>query len=94
MSGKGLTLCSNFAARSPIFSHTNATVEGLSTVRAFRAERQMMAQFDARQDLNSSASFMFGAIARGFAFWLDLICTLYIAAVVFSFPVLGRGKVD
>ncbi|XP_065085908.1 ATP-binding cassette sub-family C member 4-like [Ochlerotatus camptorhynchus] len=80
--------------RSPIFAHTNATVEGLVTVRVFRAQRQMMTQFDARQDLNSSASFLFGAITRGFAFWLDLICTLYIAAVVFSFPVLGREIVS
>ncbi|EAT33898.1 AAEL013833-PA, partial [Aedes aegypti] len=80
--------------RSPIFAHTNATVEGLTTVRAFGAQRQMLSQFDAHQDLNSSASFLFGAIARGFAFWLDLICALYIAAVVFSFPVLGTEIVS
>lgn len=80
--------------RSPIFAHTNATVEGLTTVRAFGAQRQMLSQFDAHQDLNSSASFLFGAIARGFAFWLDLICALYIAAVVFSFPILGTEIVS
>ncbi|XP_029718005.2 ATP-binding cassette sub-family C member 4-like [Aedes albopictus] len=80
--------------RSPIFAHTNATVEGLTTVRAFNAQRQMLELFDAHQDLNSSASFLFGAITRGFAFWLDLICALYIAAVVFSFPVLGTEIVS
>lgn len=81
------------AARSPVFAHTSSTIEGLATIRAFRAEKQMLAEFDCRQDKNSSASFMFGAIARGFAFWLDFMCALYITMVVFSFLVLGQGKV-
>ncbi|XP_058839991.1 ATP-binding cassette sub-family C member 4-like [Topomyia yanbarensis] len=80
--------------RSPVITHTNATIEGLSTVRAFGAERQLLAAFDAKQDLNSSASFMFGAVTRGFAFWLDLICCLYIGVIVFSFLVLGTEIVS
>ncbi|XP_058461370.1 probable multidrug resistance-associated protein lethal(2)03659 isoform X2 [Malaya genurostris] len=80
--------------RSPVFTHTNATVEGLSTVRAFGAERQLLAAFDAKQDLNTSASFLFGAVTRGFAFWLDLVCCLYIGVVVFSFLVLGTAIIS
>ncbi|XP_055617495.1 ATP-binding cassette sub-family C member 4-like isoform X2 [Toxorhynchites rutilus septentrionalis] len=77
-------------ARSPVLAHTSSTIEGLVTIRAFRAQRQMLLEFDCRQNRNSSAAFMFGAITRGFAFWLDLICALYIAMVVFSFLVLGQ----
>ncbi|XP_055588125.1 probable multidrug resistance-associated protein lethal(2)03659 [Uranotaenia lowii] len=76
--------------RSPVFSHTNETIEGLVTVRAFNAQAPMLEAFDARQDLNTSAAFLFGAITRGFAFWLDLICSLYIASVIFSFLVMGK----
>lgn len=75
-----------------MFTHTNATIEGLGTIRAFGAGHRMAQVFDARQDANTSASFLFGAITRGFAFWLDLICSLYIASVVFSFLVLGTGN--
>ncbi|XP_055536676.1 ATP-binding cassette subfamily C member 4-like isoform X2 [Wyeomyia smithii] len=80
--------------RSPVFTHTNATIEGLVTVRAFQAQNQLQAAFDSKQDLNTSASFMFGGIARGFAFWLDLVCCLYIAVVVFSFLLMGTDIVS
>ncbi|KAL9693210.1 hypothetical protein quinque_012495 [Culex quinquefasciatus] len=80
--------------RSPVFTHTNATIEGLGTIRAFGAGRQLAHTFHSRQDSNTSASFLFGAITRGFAFWLDLICSLYIASVVFSFLVLGTEIVS
>ncbi|XP_053685775.1 ATP-binding cassette sub-family C member 4-like [Sabethes cyaneus] len=75
--------------RSPVFTHTNATIEGLITIRAFQAQNQLLAAFDSKQDFNTSAAFMFGAITRGFAFWLDLICCLYIAVVIFSFLLFG-----
>jgi ATP-binding cassette, subfamily C (CFTR/MRP), member 4 len=40
--------------RSPIYAHTNATVQGLSTIRAFKAEESVKRNFDANMDLNSS----------------------------------------
>ncbi|XP_046426437.1 probable multidrug resistance-associated protein lethal(2)03659 isoform X1 [Neodiprion fabricii] len=74
--------------RSPVFAHLNATLQGLTTIRAFQAGETLTAEFDHHQDLHSSAWFIFIASARAFGFWLDIVCVIYIALVVFSFLVL------
>lgn len=79
-------------ARSPVFSHTNATLQGLPTVRALKAEQLLKAEFDEHQDLNTTASFLFLTTTRGFAFWLDVVCLVYISIVILSFFLLGNGK--
>ncbi|XP_039444244.1 probable multidrug resistance-associated protein lethal(2)03659 [Culex pipiens pallens] len=71
--------------RSPIFSHANASFQGLTTIRAFGAEKILAYEFDKHQDLNTSAWYLFLAATRAFALWLELVCVLYIATVTFSF---------
>ncbi|XP_065085907.1 ATP-binding cassette sub-family C member 4-like [Ochlerotatus camptorhynchus] len=71
--------------RSPIFSHANASFQGLTTIRAFGAEKILAYEFDKHQDLNTSAWYLFLATTRAFAIWLELVCVLYIAVVTFSF---------
>lgn len=48
-----------FAAKSPVFSHISATLSGLSTIRAFQAEKLLQVEFENHQDLNTGAWFMF-----------------------------------
>lgn len=43
-------------SRSPIFAHTNATLQGLSTIRAFKAEESVKRDFNNHLDFNSSVS--------------------------------------
>ncbi|XP_045469838.1 probable multidrug resistance-associated protein lethal(2)03659 isoform X2 [Harmonia axyridis] len=71
--------------RSPVFSHINATLNGLTTIRAFEAQEILTKEFDTHQDLHSSAWFSFIATSRAFGYWLDLICIVYIIVVTFSF---------
>lgn len=74
-------------ARSPVFSHLNATLQGLPTIRSNTAEMILVSEFDKYQDVHSSAWFMFISTSRAFGFWLDLICSIYIGLVTFSFLV-------
>ncbi|KAB0797841.1 hypothetical protein PPYR_08834 [Photinus pyralis] len=74
--------------RSPVFGHLNATLQGLTTIRSIRAESTLIEEFDNLQDLHSVAWFLFISTSRAFAYWLDLICVIYICLVTFSFLIM------
>lgn len=78
--------------RSPVFSHLNASLQGITTIRAFGAQEALIREFDNHQDLHSSAWYLFIASSRAFGFWLDLVCVLYIAMVTLSFLVFGQSE--
>ncbi|CAB3386319.1 Hypothetical predicted protein [Cloeon dipterum] len=71
--------------RSPVFSHVNASIHGLTTIRAFKSQDILFEQFDNHQDVHSSAWYLFITTSRSFGYTLDLICFLYIAVVTLSF---------
>ncbi|XP_075236154.1 putative multidrug resistance-associated protein lethal(2)03659 isoform X2 [Lycorma delicatula] len=75
--------------RSPVFSHLNASIQGLTTIRAFKAQSILEKEFDNHQDLHSSAWFIFLASSRAFGYWLDVFCVIYISLVTLSFLFLG-----
>ncbi|CAH0405995.1 unnamed protein product [Chilo suppressalis] len=78
--------------RSPVFSHLNATLQGITTIRAFGAQEALIREFDNHQDLHSSAWYLFIASSRAFGFWLDLVCVVYIGMVTLSFLVFGQNE--
>ncbi|KAM8705280.1 hypothetical protein ACLKA7_009702 [Drosophila subpalustris] len=78
-------------SRSPIYSYTNATFKGLTTIRAFNATKRLERDFHRYQNANTSAVYLYASVNRAFAFWTDLICVLYILLVTFSFLILDRG---
>ncbi|XP_022093403.1 LOW QUALITY PROTEIN: multidrug resistance-associated protein 4-like [Acanthaster planci] len=71
-------------ARSPVFSHLSATLNGLSTVRAFRAQRRFTTEFDEYQDKHTRAWFLFLATSRWFGVQLDSFSVLFICGVSFT----------
>ncbi|XP_063697681.1 probable multidrug resistance-associated protein lethal(2)03659 [Culicoides brevitarsis] len=77
--------------RSPIYSHLGASLSGLSTIRAFKAEQMLIDEFDAHQDLHSSAFYLFLAAGRAFGFWLDGSCLIYITLITMSFFLMGEN---
>ncbi|XP_044268715.1 probable multidrug resistance-associated protein lethal(2)03659 [Tribolium madens] len=75
--------------RSPVFTHMTASLQGLTTIRAFGAQEILRAEFDQHQDLHSSAFYLFMGCNRTFGFWLDIHCVIYIGLVTLSFLFIG-----
>ncbi|KAH8350457.1 hypothetical protein KR067_002068 [Drosophila pandora] len=71
--------------RSPVYSHVNSTLTGLSTIRAFGAQRILEKDFDSYQDMHSSAFYMFMSTSAAFGYWLEVLCVTYIAVIALSF---------
>ncbi|XP_071508424.1 ATP-binding cassette sub-family C member 4-like [Diadema antillarum] len=84
-------------ARSPVFSHTTSSLQGLWTIRAYQKEKDFEHQFYNYQDRHSEAWFMYIATNRWFGLRLDLIVVCFTATVAFSCvplsAVLGAGQV-
>uniref|UniRef100_A0A667Z628 Multidrug resistance-associated protein 4 n=1 Tax=Myripristis murdjan TaxID=586833 RepID=A0A667Z628_9TELE len=77
--------------RSPVFSHLSSSLQGLWTIRAFRAEDRFQKTFDDHQDLHSEAWFLFLITSRWFALRLDSICTLFVTIATFGCLLLRDG---
>ncbi|KAG5833705.1 hypothetical protein ANANG_G00278690 [Anguilla anguilla] len=70
--------------RSPVFSHLSSSLQGLWTIRAFRAEQRFQESFDAHQDLHSEAWFLFLTSSRWLAVRLDAICAVFVTITSFG----------
>ncbi|EDW98328.1 probable multidrug resistance-associated protein lethal(2)03659 [Drosophila yakuba] len=75
-------------SRSPVFSLTNQTFQGLTTIRALQAQSALEQEFHEYQNTNTSAWFLFLSCTRAFALWSDVLCIVYMTAVTFSFLLL------
>ncbi|KAL4089621.1 hypothetical protein QTP88_024632 [Uroleucon formosanum] len=78
--------------RSPVYGYLNASLQGLSTIRAFKAENILCKEFDEHQDLHSSAWYLFIASSEAFGFLLDMICFIYICILTLSFLVVSNDN--
>ncbi|XP_075805253.1 ATP-binding cassette sub-family C member 4 isoform X1 [Microtus pennsylvanicus] len=76
--------------RSPVFSHLSSSLQGLWTIRAYRAEERFQELFDAHQDLHSEAWFLFLTTSRWFAVRLDAICAVFVIVVAFGSLILAK----
>ncbi|CAG2116079.1 unnamed protein product [Medioppia subpectinata] len=78
-------------ARSPTFSHLASTLNGLTTIRSFGAEKDFSAKFDSLQDQHSNTYFQFMTSTRWFGIVLDQLCLLYTIALTIA---LVSGDLD
>lgn len=69
------------STRSPVFSHLAASLNGLTTIRAFRVEPQFEVKFDEYQDIHTSAWFLFVCSSRWLGITMDCISLGYIAVI-------------
>ncbi|KAI2474111.1 probable multidrug resistance-associated protein lethal(2)03659 isoform X2 [Diabrotica virgifera virgifera] len=78
------------AVRSPMLGHLNSSLEGLSTIRAFKAEETISKEFDRHQDLYTSANYTSKCCQRAFGYYLDVCCTTFIGAIIAAFIIVGK----
>lgn len=79
------------SARSPVVGHLNASLDGLTTIRASGVQAILTSQFDKHQDLNSSAAYMYMSTNRAFGFYMDMLCVVYSWIIMFSLLIFS-GK--
>nr|XP_046259915.1 ATP-binding cassette sub-family C member 4-like isoform X2 [Scatophagus argus] len=77
--------------RSPVFSHLSSSLQGLSTIRAFKVQQRFQQMFDQYQDLHSEAWFLFLSTSRWFAVRLDGICSVFVTITAFGCLYLRDG---
>ncbi|KAK1161959.1 multidrug resistance-associated protein 9-like [Acipenser oxyrinchus oxyrinchus] len=80
-------------SRSPWFSYTTATVEGLSTIHAYNKQEVHIEQFKQLGDMNSSHYMLFHCGTRWLSFRLDFL-TSVISVLVALFAVLGPDSIS
>lgn len=74
--------------RSPVFTHISATLNGLSTIRAFGAQAVLIDEFDSHQDLHTSCWYMFISTSTAFGLSLDIMALVFVAVITFTFLLL------
>ncbi|KAL5279365.1 ABCC4.2 family protein [Megaselia abdita] len=77
--------------RSPIYSLTNQTFQGLTTIRSFEAQSNLEKEFQKHMNAHTGSTFLVSGVIKAFALWSDMICVLYIACVTFSFLIFKEN---
>ncbi|XP_033208793.1 probable multidrug resistance-associated protein lethal(2)03659 isoform X2 [Belonocnema kinseyi] len=76
--------------RSPMIRHLDYTLQGLTTIRAFKAQHLLSKEFNDHQDQNTSAFFLSLSSVQTFVFYLDIVFTIYTASVIYTFLFFGN----
>ncbi|XP_044272820.1 probable multidrug resistance-associated protein lethal(2)03659 isoform X2 [Tribolium madens] len=77
--------------RSPVYSHLTATLQGLTTIKAFGAQNILQEEFEKHQNIHSSALHTVIGIYALIGFIAEFISVLYTTVVSFAFFLFGKG---
>ena len=69
-------------ARSPIYSHVDTTMNGLSSIRAYGSENEFQKQFESFQDTHSSIWFHLISSSRCVGLCMDWMTTIFITSII------------
>ncbi|XP_030582176.1 multidrug resistance-associated protein 9-like [Archocentrus centrarchus] len=80
------------ASRTPCFSLTTSTLQGLSTIHAYNIRDGHIKQFNSLNDVNSKYYFLFISGTRVLSFWLDFMAAIVNLSVAL-FVVLSSNDI-
>jgi len=82
-------------SRSPIYAEFSSTIEGLSTLRAYRLEKRATTTFNQHIDLNGRAWFSFLMASRWLGFRLDIECAfILIVTAIAAVAIRQNSDID
>ena len=79
-------------ARSPLYSHISATIQGLSTIRAFKEQTNFLNGFHFYQNEHTKGWYLKITITRWFGLRIDLAGSLFLTFVMFVSIALADSK--
>ncbi|XP_049821979.1 ATP-binding cassette subfamily C member 4 isoform X2 [Aethina tumida] len=77
--------------KSPVFTHVNHSLMGITTIRANKSEKLLIKQFDTHQDVHTSADFLFTACSTAYSVWINKLCVLLNICVTFYFIIRNHA---
>ena len=75
-------------ARSPLYTHLSATLNGITTIRAFNMEEKMLSEFNACLDYQVGAYLTYLYATRWFCFRLDFTAFVFQLFSIFA-PIIA-----
>ncbi|CAH2068593.1 unnamed protein product, partial [Iphiclides podalirius] len=79
--------------KSPVFGVVTSSLNGIATIRCCDAQNRLIGDFDGHQDLHTSAWYGYLGGGSAFGFYLDTMCLIYLATIIFVFLYLDFGDV-
>lgn len=75
-----------------MIGHINSTMEGLTTIRAYKAQDILRDEFDKHQDLYTSAHFTSFLVGGAFSFYMNSLSVMYITYIICRFLFYDVGE--
>lgn len=72
-------------AKSPVFTHLAATINGLPTIRAYNKQEILQHEFDNFQDIHSGCCFLSISTVSTFGLYMDALSATFMACIVFYY---------
>uniref|UniRef100_A0A915IRS2 Uncharacterized protein n=1 Tax=Romanomermis culicivorax TaxID=13658 RepID=A0A915IRS2_ROMCU len=70
-------------AKSPVYSHVSATLNGITSIRSFGVEKFVMKDFHRHQNSHTSIYSAFLSTSRWFSLVIDWLCSIFVCIVAF-----------
>ncbi|XP_011312621.1 multidrug resistance-associated protein 4 [Fopius arisanus] len=74
--------------KSPVYSHVNASLAGLATIRSANAQKMLAKEFDSHQNIHTAANSLLISTSTAFGLWLDAVTIVFVAFITYSFIIL------